>query len=522
MVTGCALRHPAYDGGADDVVGADVTRDADAGDDVADAADATDATDVGDASDVADVADVGDDADAGDVADAEDVADAGDVADAADAGDVADVRDVTDASDVTADASDATVDASDAAVDAVDASDAMDVVDVVDARDAADAADDAMDAMPDSAVDAPADVATDVAVDVSYTMATVSPAATSVCSSAPALRNDLGAWVYTGNTAAGGLHDYSRGGCNVGGTDQNELVYSLSLSDTRRVFLAVESTQGGRGYNPVLYVSRTCDPRTSRVDGTREQEVACVDDVGSSRNPSMNLVLPAGTYRVFVDGDDLGGSLPDGKGSFRLLVRIEEPDTRGRVEVVASGACPTWSTAPSAVPSTAGDDTVSGVLTMPFVMRWYGAEVSTYAVSSNGIVMLNPSPPSAEWRNQAVPGSVAPNGVLAPWWDDLITDSIGAGGVTSAVMGASPSRVFAVRWNNVSRYNDALTRATFEARLYETTNVVEFHYCGFSSVGATLDRATIGVESVDGLDGVIYALNQNLVRAGQILRFTPP
>jgi hypothetical protein len=362
----------------------------------------------------------------------------------------------------------------------------------------------------------------DVPVDSPPVLVPITP--TDRCADAPAMRADIGTWLYDGTTQGSSFRDDSRGRCNLEGTNRSDVVYSLTLPETRRVTLTVTSTRTDRVYNPVLYVSRGCDGRVVNADGSRELEVACVDDVAGSYNPTMSLVLPAGNYRIFVDGDDLGGGMPAGEGPFRLTARIDAAPTRGRVEVVPSGACPTWPVAATAIANTLGDDVVSAVLTLPFPLRWYGADVTRYAVSSNGYVQLSPpSMPGSEFVNQAVPGTVSPNGVLAPWWDDLVTDTAFTGRVESAVFGSAPNRVFAIRWNDASRYADPATRLTFEARLYETSSTVEFHYCRtFGVLPYSLSSATIGVESLDGTDGVAYALDENRLVANQILRFTQP
>ena len=94
-----------------------------------------------------------------------------------------------------------------------------------------------------------------------------------------------------------------------------------------------------------------------------------------------------------------------------------------------------------------------------------------------------------------------PNATIAPWWDDLIDD---AGSVVSyKTEGVSPNRIFTAEWLHVPTYFQyATARISFQLKLDETTNIIEFH---FGSVEAGThdegESASIGIEDETGGSG---------------------
>ena len=99
-----------------------------------------------------------------------------------------------------------------------------------------------------------------------------------------------------------------------------------------------------------------------------------------------------------------------------------------------------------------------------------------------------------------------PNNTLAPYFDQLITNTA-VNGITGNVLyqttGSAPNRVFTVQWGNYPSYSNSQARAiNFQAKIYETTNVIEFHY-GPTSEGTVPggninESASIGIESLVG------------------------
>ena len=97
----------------------------------------------------------------------------------------------------------------------------------------------------------------------------------------------------------------------------------------------------------------------------------------------------------------------------------------------------------------------------------------------------------------------------------------GTGSTRTATTGGGTSRVQVFEWN-VSHF--AADNLRFQVHLYETTNVVEIHYCstGTGTGTDTGSSATIGAENAGGGAGVPISFNSGgAAVTGTGYRFTP-
>ncbi len=196
-------------------------------------------------------------------------------------------------------------------------------------------------------------------------------------------------------------------------------------------------------------------------------------------------------------------------------------------EPIAAACEDLTSGAPVAPAAGWSDQSVTGVLALPFPMRYFGATVSHYAVSSNGNLQLFPSEmatPSSGSANGSLPSTIAPNGTVAVFWDDLEPDP--AGGVRTAVSGGGSMRRFVVEWDGWRPFLETTaTRLRFQAKLFEGTGVVEFHYCPTSTTAterALGNSATLGLEDPTGMSAALVSLDwPGTTRPGTGWKFTP-
>jgi hypothetical protein len=134
----------------------------------------------------------------------------------------------------------------------------------------------------------------------------------------------------------------------------------------------------------------------------------------------------------------------------------------------------TANTADTTVIIAAGqDDKISSVQTIPFNFK-YGCDVYTqFRASSNGWMSLGNSTLANLNGNDLTTTGNGP--ILAPLWDDLAVSSTGT--VNYRVSGSAPNRVLIIEWRNM-RWNSGATGITlsFQVKLYETTNVIEYIY----------------------------------------------
>ena len=175
----------------------------------------------------------------------------------------------------------------------------------------------------------------------------------------------------------------------------------------------------------------------------------------------------------------------------------------------------------------AGDDsTMDAPAALPFSLSYYGATVTHWSATSNGFAELwttDSEIPSDAYSNELLPTSAVNGSMVAPFWDDL--DIVPGASVRTATVGAAPSRRFVIEWNNVSTVDGEET-LRFQVKLFETSNVLEFHYCSLSTSGSGTrqngDEATIGLQNLSQTLVTNVSHNAaNAVETGLLLRFTP-
>ena len=142
-----------------------------------------------------------------------------------------------------------------------------------------------------------------------------------------------------------------------------------------------------------------------------------------------------------------------------------------------------------------GDD-ASMDIPIGFTFNYIGTEYTQAHICTNGWISLNATGSSNS--NAQLFTTTAPNITFAPWWDDLKADP-GYGFVSYKTEGESPSRVFIVEWHRVLTYPTASSRITFQMQLFESTNIIEFHYGDVNSGSHSgSETASIGIEDATG------------------------
>ncbi len=326
-------------------------------------------------------------------------------------------------------------------------------------------------------------------------------------------------------TTAGQNNDYSAS-CNTGSNSDNagpDVVYRLVLSAPMRLRARVTA---GSSWTPLLYLSRTCDRFSSSSDRRLEGEAACAT---GGNSPQVDVTLPAGTWFVIVDG---AGTSSSNAGAFTLDWTLSAAAGAAGYDLQSAGnqPCP-------AIPGGStdlglnDDDETTSARTLGFPFEFFGQAVTRYAVNSNGFVELlrdgaNGTGGGRSWANTPLPNAGAPNGLIAPFWDDLYPD--GSNRTRRWMTGSAPNRVEHFRWTDTRRFRDRDARLTFEARLYETSHRIEFLYCRLEggsgptdAAAARAGSATVGLEDLDGNRGFLISVDRPTLMPGLLLRFIP-
>ena len=180
------------------------------------------------------------------------------------------------------------------------------------------------------------------------------------------------------------------------------------------------------------------------------------------------------------------------------------------------------------------DDASTQTLPLPagFAFRFFNVGVTHYSACMNGFAQLFPSAagtPDCTFTNTALPDAFPPNGFLAPLWDDLFPVPTGTTHIRSLSSGVAPNRIFTIEWFDAAFLTTGAgpERLRFQAKLTETSGVVEFHYCSLQLNGGSLalltgGSATVGLEDASGAVAIQYEFNTpGTVSSGGGLRFIP-
>ncbi|MFT5233177.1 MAG: subtilisin family serine protease [Candidatus Krumholzibacteriia bacterium] len=160
---------------------------------------------------------------------------------------------------------------------------------------------------------------------------------------------------------------------------------------------------------------------------------------------------------------------------------------------------------------TTGDDLTLGPFDLGFPMTFYGDIWQSVYVSTNGFLSFSST--GSPYVNPILPDSVAPNNIVAPFWDDL---NSGAGG--GIFYWADPeSDRFVVQFEAVRRYGSSASE-TFQVVL-KSDGSLTCHYKDVSETGF----CTVGIENEAGDDGLTVLHNSpGYLRNNFSLRFEPP
>jgi hypothetical protein len=178
------------------------------------------------------------------------------------------------------------------------------------------------------------------------------------------------------------------------------------------------------------------------------------------------------------------------------------------------------------------DDAYSLPVPLGFTFNYCGSDYTQLVASSNGWVSFGSPTGVVLTNSQAELNSIKP--ALFPLWDDL-----GGGGGTATYLtsGTAPNRVFTIQYKNWRWTFGSNATISFQVKLYETTNIIQFVYRQETAVH-TGTTASIGI--CDGAGTPTFLSLNNATAApvasaatfttnintrpatGQIYEFTPP
>ena len=158
------------------------------------------------------------------------------------------------------------------------------------------------------------------------------------------------------------------------------------------------------------------------------------------------------------------------------------------------------------------DDGNRGPFSIGFTFPFYGTPFTEFRVCSNGWISFTST--STDYSNAPLPGTGAPENLLAVFHDDLKIDPAGAG---SNIYYQYDGTKLIVQFDQVERLGSG-GPYTFQAHLYPNGAV---YYYYESMQGTRLDEATIGIQNAARDDGLTVAYNTDYVHDGLAIRLAP-
>ena len=176
-------------------------------------------------------------------------------------------------------------------------------------------------------------------------------------------------------------------------------------------------------------------------------------------------------------------------------------------------ARPSWIEGRDTVAISGDEDAAS--IGLPFPVTLYNGTYETLGVTTNGLLNVS-APRLGDYANGPLGDGYRPNGIIAPFWDDLVVD--GRASVRTATVGAPGQRSFVVEWREVRIAGTAHSRVSFEVVFAETGGFT-FQYAGLSGDAERGASATVGIEDIGGGVARQYAFALPVLRDGVAIRF---
>jgi hypothetical protein len=185
------------------------------------------------------------------------------------------------------------------------------------------------------------------------------------------------------------------------------------------------------------------------------------------------------------------------------------------------------------------DDGYAAV-TIGFNFVYNGITYTTVRPCANGFASFGTALTGSTdtWTNDLTGGLGAGRPIVAPLWDDMDNSS---GNTSYVLTGVAPDRVLTVQWFNSKWQYSGLTGAiSFQLKLYETSNIIEFVYkqetgsvANAGDLGASIGITSTATGSGSFISlggsgttpGFSYTTETNSISTkpatGQVYRFTP-
>ena len=139
-----------------------------------------------------------------------------------------------------------------------------------------------------------------------------------------------------------------------------------------------------------------------------------------------------------------------------------------------------------------GDDQMSGMKPLGFDFEFYGSTFDDVNISMNGFFTFQNNfsvPRQRNYLSEVIPATSF-NYTVYPLWTDLINNGTQNPYIKTFGNTSDTDQYFVIGWYDAREYNNS-NKNSFEAILYETTNVIEFRY---DKINVSNHDITIGLQ----------------------------
>jgi len=175
------------------------------------------------------------------------------------------------------------------------------------------------------------------------------------------------------------------------------------------------------------------------------------------------------------------------------------------------------------------DDATSAAQNIGFTFTYDCVDYTQFMASSNGWMVLGTGMTGSGVSNALATTGQGP--ILAPLWDDMKTSS--SGNVNYKLTGSAPNRILTIEWLKILwNYNASGPVMTYQVKLYETSNIIDFVYfresttinSGSASIGINGGTSATDFYSVDATPAVAYGTETSITTqrpTNRTYRWTP-
>jgi hypothetical protein len=165
------------------------------------------------------------------------------------------------------------------------------------------------------------------------------------------------------------------------------------------------------------------------------------------------------------------------------------------------------------------DDNFIGPFPIGFDFPYYDGVYNQFYISSNGMIGFGPTDNLGTYSNYQIPLGDTPNNMLALFWDDM---NPAHGDGSEAVIYENIGGALVIEFYHYPEYDLAGSGDAITAQvLLYPDGTIKFQYLSIDP-GFVTDECTIGIENLDGSDGLQVAYNSAYLHDNLAIEFSKP